>query len=236
MFYDPLDSLTIALLTNQRGSPDPIWIALLDQAIKYKQHKPLAEVAPMPISFPNIDVNLALRETTFTVTNNGFVNDSVVIQLNYRTVVPESAFTISNNAFVLLPEESKIITVRIKPQLLATNTLYLPQAIVKIRNGIDTLSYSNTIRFRITGIQGVNSSIPLQQNFSLKQNYPNPFNPTTTIQYTLPRSGEISLKVFDVTGKEIATLENGRKNAGTYSVALDGTKFPSGIYFYQLTH
>jgi M6 family metalloprotease-like protein len=70
--------------------------------------------------------------------------------------------------------------------------------------------------------------------YSLSQNYPNPFNPTTTISYTLKKDGVVQLRVFDILGKVVAELVNGRESAGTYSVAFNSNNLPSGIYFYQL--
>jgi len=71
--------------------------------------------------------------------------------------------------------------------------------------------------------------------FTLSQNYPNPFNPTTTIRFYLPQRERVALKVFDVSGNEIATLVNGELERGEHIVAFDGQRFPSGIYFYVLT-
>lgn len=71
-------------------------------------------------------------------------------------------------------------------------------------------------------------------NFALEQNYPNPFNPSTTIQFTLREAGLATLKVYDVMGREIATLREGRMPAGTYSVPFRADELGSGIYVYQL--
>lgn len=76
--------------------------------------------------------------------------------------------------------------------------------------------------------------------FSLSQNYPNPFNPTTKIRFTLAQSGDISLKIYNVLGEQVKTLEESNLPAGTYERVWDGTTSygepsPSGIYFYELT-
>ena len=77
------------------------------------------------------------------------------------------------------------------------------------------------------------TSVP--ESFELYQNYPNPFNPETKIKYSLPNSGSITLKVYNGIGKEIETLSEGFKSAGTYEVNFDATSLASGIYFYKLT-
>jgi len=65
-------------------------------------------------------------------------------------------------------------------------------------------------------------------------NYPNPFNPSTIISYQLPSNGLVTIKVFDVLGREVRTLVNDYKTSGTYTVSFDASKLASGIYFYQL--
>jgi hypothetical protein len=72
-------------------------------------------------------------------------------------------------------------------------------------------------------------------NFQLSQNYPNPFNPSTTISFSIPNAGHVTLKVFDILGNEVATLFDGYKAPQTYSIKFDGTNLPSGVYLYSLT-
>jgi hypothetical protein len=71
--------------------------------------------------------------------------------------------------------------------------------------------------------------------FALEQNYPNPFNPNTTIGYRVGETGVVHLKVFDVLGREVASLVNETKTPGSYRVAWDASGQASGIYFYRLT-
>ena len=70
--------------------------------------------------------------------------------------------------------------------------------------------------------------------FKLEQNYPNPFNPTTTIKYQIPELGLVTLKVYDILGREVKELVNAEKPVGTYEVVFNAKSLPSGIYVYEL--
>ncbi|HLT24119.1 MAG TPA: choice-of-anchor D domain-containing protein [Ignavibacteria bacterium] len=82
------------------------------------------------------------------------------------------------------------------------------------------------------GIQTISNVIP--DKFSLQQNYPNPFNPTTKIKFDIPQNAKVSLKVYDVLGREVANLVNSQLIAGVYEYTFEGSAFSSGIYFYTL--
>jgi hypothetical protein len=82
------------------------------------------------------------------------------------------------------------------------------------------------------GVAEINNSAPNQ--FALYQNYPNPFNPMTQISFSLDHQNTVSLKLFDVLGREIKTLTSGVCQSGMHTITLDASTFPSGIYFYRL--
>ncbi|MBK8981830.1 MAG: T9SS type A sorting domain-containing protein [Ignavibacteria bacterium] len=77
--------------------------------------------------------------------------------------------------------------------------------------------------------------VGIPAKFDLSQNYPNPFNPSTTINYDLPIDGIVSIKLFDVSGKEVASIVNEVKTAGYYSVNFNAGNLSSGVYFYTIT-
>jgi photosystem II stability/assembly factor-like uncharacterized protein len=85
----------------------------------------------------------------------------------------------------------------------------------------------------ITNINTISSQTP--ENYSVSQNYPNPFNPKTNIRYQISKTGFVSLRVYDISGKEVNILVNDNQSAGTYQVSFDGSNFSSGIYYYTLS-
>ena len=82
------------------------------------------------------------------------------------------------------------------------------------------------------GVREVKGAAPSE--YKLNQNYPNPFNPTTKIEYSVPKSGYISLKVYDLLGQEVATIFSGNQKAGNYVATFDGSDLASGVYLYKL--
>ena len=100
--------------------------------------------------------------------------------------------------------------------------------------------YGNNYNFNYIDFEkvtGVKESKKIVKSFEVQQNYPNPFNPSTNIEFQIPKNGFVNIKVYNVLGKEVATLMNGEKGQGQYSVSFDTSKLDlsSGIYFYQVT-
>ena len=103
-------------------------------------------------------------------------------------------------------------------------------------NQDETISVNTIIRYtgdKTTSITP-DKTKQIPTSFSLLQNYPNPFNPSTIISWQLPASSYVTLKVYDILGREVATLVNEEKTAGNYKVPFDAKNLASGIYFYRL--
>ncbi len=107
----------------------------------------------------------------------------------------------------------------------------------------DQLTTNGIIEYRLkqidkNGVIEYSKSITVQvsvpQQIALNQNYPNPFNPSTEISFTIPTTGEVHLSVYDITGKEVASLINGNLISGKHSIRFNGDALSSGIYFYTL--
>jgi hypothetical protein len=84
----------------------------------------------------------------------------------------------------------------------------------------------------VTGVEEIPGELPAE--FGLSQNYPNPFNPATTIEFSVPEAGFVSVRIYDLLGQQVQTLVNEQKAPGSYRVTFDATNLPSGTYFYTL--
>jgi hypothetical protein len=96
------------------------------------------------------------------------------------------------------------------------------------------ISNTDTIGFLVEEASSVVVNESNQFNYWLEQNYPNPFNPITIISYQIPKTGKVTLKIFDCLGNEIETLVDKFQNEGMYKIEVEASKLSSGIYFYQL--
>jgi len=100
--------------------------------------------------------------------------------------------------------------------------------------GTEYKAYNYLTVFDLSSVTSINDETK-NYEFKLSQNYPNPFNPTTTINFSIPKQTDVSLKVYDVLGKEVAELVNKEMSTGSYKVDFDASNISSGIYFYKIT-
>jgi photosystem II stability/assembly factor-like uncharacterized protein len=116
--------------------------------------------------------------------------------------------------------------------IITTGKVYVTAGDTAFVNG----GYTSILRAQgstLTGVEYNGNVIP--KGYELKQNYPNPFNPTTTIEFSLPKAGNISIKVFDIAGREYTTdINNMNLNAGNFKMSFNGSELSTGIYFYSL--
>jgi hypothetical protein len=101
---------------------------------------------------------------------------------------------------------------------------------INLISTLDTLNFYLSI---IINVHTISSEVP--KSYNLYQNYPNPFNPVTRIKFDIPKKAFVSLKVFNILGKEVADLLNETKTAGSYAADFNGQGLASGIYFYRIT-
>ncbi len=177
-------------------------------------------------SFNNLSLLVVAVETVNYQGRNGISPQKNVM----RKMFPNSSgrsFTISANQEIQLSE-----SITLNPQWNTSKlgfVVFIQDRQTKTVHQSEFISYNSLIN---TDVETNPETIP--SKISLSQNYPNPFNPATKISFELPQDGFVELKVFDILGREVVLLVKGFKTSGSYTINFDGTKLPSGIYFYQL--
>ena len=106
--------------------------------------------------------------------------------------------------------------------------------VYKDNGTIITSEVQQSIQQLVTAPLGVSKNKEIPEKYSLAQNFPNPFNPATNIHYSIPKAGNVSLKIYDAIGNEVSTVINGFVNAGVYNAEIDASGWSSGVYFYTL--
>ncbi len=99
----------------------------------------------------------------------------------------------------------------------------------------DTVFSYRALKFSLNAATTTSSNQQVPTSYESDQNYPNPFNPSTSIGFSLPEVQFVTLKIYDMLGKETASLMNNVMNAGTHTVQWNAANIPSGVYFYRLT-
>ena len=172
------------------------------------------------------DVNPLYMYSGDPVTQNGWLN---TVTCDQRLMGTTGPFTLEKNKPVEI-----IVGYIVGRGDDALNSVTVTRNIVENAQGF----YSTNFQYVPVGIKQLTEET-LPSKFALEQNYPNPFNPATTIKYSIPQAGvgsalTVQLKVYDVLGREVATLVNGKQKPGNYEVTFNARNLSSGVYFYQL--
>jgi len=226
---------------------------------KFKKAQIYFETAPLPYDYkiagtPKINLQYSSSANTFCqynfqlyeVTPDGkkyFINRSNYTDRNYakgqkriknfKGEAHSHIFKAGNKIRVVV---TNLDTAPTDSTFLGTNPFVLPV----LNNGTNRILLNSNSYIDLPVIAPP-ATLPLavkQENtpyaYRLKQNYPNPFNPATVIEYSIASSGKVELVVYDPLGREVKTLVNGFKEAGSHSVGFDAGEFSSGIYFYKI--
>ncbi|MBK6505163.1 MAG: T9SS type A sorting domain-containing protein [Ignavibacteria bacterium] len=175
------------------------------------------------------------REITLSSPSNGLSNVSTtpVLKWNLSCEVENIDLRIARDpAFaevvILIPQDTNTGPVNI----LSINTTYFWQ--VRVRNTGSIGTYTPAWSFSTTpvGISSIKSILP--EKFELLQNYPNPFNPKTRIKFDVPKTSSVTIKIIDLSGKEVMTIVNSVFEAGSYEALIDAANLASGTYFCRM--
>jgi hypothetical protein len=192
------------------------------------------------VSLGDVGTGLPRYDTSFVVKNTGLSADSLTVSLDPGNVVPDTAVFVSPRMFKIAAGDSQKVTFGILPSLLSPQ-YYAAQVRVKSWRSLNQPLFLKDYLFHVV-ITGVASDRPgLPTEFVLGQNYPNPFNPSTSIEYTVAGTGHealgtswVRLAMYDMLGREVAVLVDGKKEAGSYEVKFDASALSSGVYFYRI--
>lgn len=209
---DPRYAYNVAVTEDFQGVAESVYGSSLDYFFKewiYGENFPTYTVKWNTSSLGNgaSNVNLSIAQTK----NSTPQFFTMPIQINIKTSLGDTMFTVFNNQ--LSQGFSFVVNGTVSSIQFDPNNLILKNSSVAV---------------------GVEDEKLVLDKFELFQNYPNPFNPETVIKYQLPVKSLVSLKVFDVLGKEVALLVNQENEAGIHQIKFDASALSSGIYFYVL--
>jgi len=195
---------------------------------RYNTNIALIPTTPVLISPLNGTTGVA-RRTTFSW--NASTNaTSYHLQVASSNAIDSVGGFVSAN--VIFDTTLAVTTEKLSTPLTATTVYYWH---ISATGTAGTSAYSAATLFTTgVGIDAVDNPGGIPKQFVLRQNYPNPFNPTTAIGYELAASSHVTLKVYDVLGRDVQTLVDQQQQAGVYKVMLDASRLSSGLYFYRI--
>jgi endo-1,4-beta-xylanase len=176
------------------------------------------------IDFGSVTSGIAKKDSV-NISNHG--TDTLKVTSILST---NASFTFSPATFIIAPSDSAYLFITFTTKDTSSVSGY-----IILTNNAASSPDSISVKGKINNTVSVNDKNEIPRQYALLQNYPNPFNPSTMINFELPKSGVISLKVYNILGVEVSTLINRNMNAGYHQIYFNASKLASGVYFYRLT-
>jgi hypothetical protein len=209
----------LLIASNASATTDTVFLNGMGIAGKFVQlqfSKQLIPFGPVPLAYS--------RDSVINVANIG--NDTAIVTVT----ASDSGFVPIPLIFSVAPSGSTPLTLRFAPYRLGAFSGRFVLVNSRTTPSSDTINVTGLG----TTLTGVASEPLLPKQTALLQNYPNPFNPTTALSFQLATPGQVMLKIFNTLGKEVYTVINAYRAAGSYSINFDASRLSSGIYFYTL--
>lgn len=171
--------------------------------------------------------NTASFDTTTYFYNKGTSTDSISIISSMKEV------SVEPSNFYLAAHDSQQVKITVNPTALTAKS-YSCTISAKSNWAVPAVTIDSYVKFKIEVKTDVSKQDQTIRYYNLEQNFPNPFNPSTVISYQLPELSKVKLKIYNIMGKEVASLVDKEQNTGMYNVTFDGKDLSSGIYFYKI--
>lgn len=166
------------------------------------------------------------------------VSDELTLSWDIQNIDPNliyiGLFDRLNDVEIRIEENGSLSFELSSDSLAILDSLMMPQSPVALVGASDTLESRFVLRVDTSDPLSSEIDSELPKTADLSQNYPNPFNPSTTINYGVPQTGQVTLTVYNLLGQKVSTLVNANQTAGRYSINFDASNLSSGMYFYRL--
>jgi hypothetical protein len=221
LFFTTIIALSLIVSTSYsqtftvtRDSPSPIYVSI-DSSADITSHFSINNQSSSTITLRLIRINVNLPSGWYTaMCDEHLCYSPTVDSTPWQTYSPGLHTTLSAHFYCNNTPGSGCITIKVVMQ---------------------NSSESHTADFcAVVWPVGIKPISTNATEFKLEQNYPNPFNPSTKINFSIPKSDYVDLRVYDILGREVAVLVSGYSQAGVYEVEWDARNFASGMYYYRL--